>query len=303
MNFQPSLLTLTLFALFAHTGLAWTDEGWVTTYSYDGSDCSGEVLAINSGWAAMNNECSVMAYLFSAYAQMEHMGVKLQCSGSNTMIISTYTSAWCQTQVGSSQTIRSGECNVDNEGKAYKIFFSCWTGSKHDYDSDAPQKMVQIVGEWHDDSTCSGNAEQHLSDTVLQQDYCYRSKDDEHDWQNSYKITCDGDKATQFIYHTNDCSDEPREVETIEDVCLHLGLGTTWYIKADVTCGEASMLDQALSWFKQQAENLNISQETLVGLVAGGSSVGGLSLVLLVYRCCCTGGSKRSVVPRLRDLV
>jgi len=302
MKFQPSLLTLTLFALFAHTGLAWADKGWVTTYSYDGSSCSGEAVAISSQWGEWDSECVHVAYLYSAYKPMEHTATKFQCTASNEMSVSNYEGYNCK--AGSSRIIRSGECHVDNEGGSYKIFFNCYTGSKHDYDSDEPKNFIQVVGEYHDDSTCGGSAERHITDTVYKQDYCYKSGDDEDTWQNSYMMTCDGDKGTHLQYQTSDCSGEAREVETFEDICWPIGLGTGFYIKADITCGEKSIFEQALSWFKEQAENLGLSEEALVGLVAGGSSVGGLSIVLLVYRCCCTGSSKRStVMPRLRDLV
>jgi len=304
MKFQLSLITLTLFALFADTGLAWADKGWITTYSYDGSSCSGEVLAISSEWGPWDNECTHATYLYSAYTPMEHNVIRFQCTASNTMSVINHEDYLCDSQSSSSRIIRSGECHVDNEGGSYKIFFNCYTGSKRDYDSDEPKNKIQVVGEYHDESTCSGNAETHSSDVVLKQDYCYKSRDDQDTRQNSYKITCDGDKATQLQYQTSDCSDEAYEVHEIEDFCSAFGLGTSWYLKADIICGEKSIFEQALSWFTEQAENLGISQETLVGLVAGGSSVGGLSLVLLVYRCCCTGSSKRSTaMPRLRDLV
>merc|ERR1711972_645428 len=223
------------------------------------------------------------------------------------MTITNYDYYGCDdNDVHSTRTIRSGQCNVDNEGKAFKIFFNCWTGSKHDYDSDAPSNRVHFMGEWHDDSTCSGNAEYEAcsTDIVLKQDHCYQAGDNDNVWQNSYKMTCDGDVATQHMYHTSDCSDTPRMIDTVEDSCLDIfGQGTSW-LKADVTCGEQSMFHRALSWFKEQSENLGMSEEMLVGIVAGGSSVGGLSLVLLVCRCCCTGSRKRStVIPNLRDLV
>jgi len=210
------------------------------------------------------------------------------------MIVRNYEERYdCDTQVGSSRIIRSGECQLDIEGKPYKIFFNCWTGSKHDYSSDEPKNKVQIAAQWHDDSTCSGDAIHFdgasRSDMVLKQDYCYKAVDNELTWQNSYKITCDGDKATGHSYQTSDCSDEPREIDTIEDFCQEYG---SRYLKADVTCGNESMFDQALSWLKEQAENLGISQEALVGLIAGGGSLGGLFTVLLVYRCFCRGSSK-----------
>jgi len=239
---------------------------------------------------------------------MEHSVARIQCTASNEMSVINHEDYLCDSHTSSSKSssriIRSGECYADNEGGSYKIFFNCYTGSKHDYDSDEPKNKVQVVGEYHDESTCSGNAETHSSDIVVKQDYCYKSRDDHYPGQNSYKITCDGDKATHFSYETSDCSDGPREVQDIEDFCVAFGLGTSWYLKADIICGEKSILEQALSWFTEQAENLGISQEALVGLVAGGSSVGGLTLVLFLYRCCCTGSSKRStVMPRLRDLV
>jgi len=302
-------MTFTLFALFAHTGYAWADEGWVTTYSYDtGSDCSGEVLAINSRFAKWENQCVYNSHLFSAYEESEHYAHKLQCTGSNEMIVTNYHGDSCSRTSNTRHTIRSGECNVDNEGKAFKIFFNCWTGSKRDYNSDEPSNKVRITGEWHDDSTCSGDAEYEAfsGDIVVKQDHCYKSGDNDVDkvWQNSYKVTCDGDKANIHLYHTSDCSDEPRIIDTVEDSCVDIfGAGTSW-LKADVTCGEQSMFHQALSWFKEQAQKLGMSEEMLVGIVAGGSSVGGLSLVLLACRCCCTGSRKRStVIPKLRDLV
>jgi len=299
------MFTLTLLALFARTGLGWADKGWITTYSYaSGSDCSGEVIAINSAIHEWSNECESVTQLFSAYAEMEHPAVKLQCTGSNQMTISNYEWYGCHEDDSfGTRTIGSGECNVDNEGRAFKLFFNCWTGSKHDYDSDEPSNKVQITGEWHTDSTCSGNAEydENQSDIVLKQDHCYRAGNDDNTWQNSYKMTCDGDVATQHMYHTYDCSDEPRLVDTAEDFCLEF---FSSFLKIDITCGEQSMFHQALSWFKEQAEDLGISESMLVGLVAGGSSVGGLSMVLFVYRCCCTGSRKRSTVVRnVRDLV
>jgi len=306
MNFQPSMFTLTLFALFARTGLGWADEGWVTTYSYaTGSDCSGEVLAISSFIRKWENECVFVNDLFSAFEDIETTAGKLQCTGSNEMTMTKYDGYSCSHQVDSLRTIRAGECNVDNEGRAFKIFFNCWTGSKHNYESDEPSNKVQLTGEWHDDSTCSGNVEYEdfSTDIVLKQDHCYKAGDDERTWQNSYKLTCDGDVATQYMYHTSDCSDEPRMVDTVEDSCLEFGQGNAW-LRADVTCGEQSLFHQALSWFKEQAEDLGMSESALVGLVAGGSSLGGLSLALLVYRCCCTGSRKRStVVSKLSDLV
>jgi len=300
------MFTLILFALFAHTGLGWADEGWITTYSYaTGSDCSGEVIAIRSAIRNWKNECSHVSKLFSAYEDMEHVAVKFQCTGSNDMAVTNHAGDTCSHGVDFFRTIRSGECNVDNEGKAFKLFFNCWTGSKHDYDSDEPSNKVQLTGKWHDESTCSGSVEYEAfsTDVVLKQDHCYKAGDDENTWQNSFKLTCDGDVATQHMYHTSDCSDEPRMVDTVEDSCLEFGEGNAFF-EADVTCGEQSMFDQALSWFKQQAEDLGISEKMLVGLVAGGGSMGGLTIVLLVYRCCCTGSRKRSTaLPRLRDLV
>jgi hypothetical protein len=298
MKFQPSLPTLTLFAVFAHTGLAWTDKGWVTTYSYaTGSDCSGEVLAISSEYEEWNNECVSVSNLYNAYETMEYRGAKLQCTGSNQMIVKNYEERWdCDTQVGSSRIIHSGECQVDNEGRPYKIFFNCWTGSKHDYSSVEPKNKVQITVQWHDESTCSGDAIHFdgasRGDSVLKQDYCYKAGDSDDTWQNSYKITCDGDKAIGHQYETSDCSDEPREIDTIEDFCQEYGSGGTRFLKVDVICGNESMFDQALGWLKEQAENLGISQEALVGIVGLAGSMGSLSIALLVYRCCCRG-SKR----------
>jgi len=299
MKFQSSLLTLTLFVLFAHTGFAWTDKGWVTTYSYAaGSDCSGEVVAISSEYEEWNNECVNVNNLFSAYEEMEFREAKLQCTGSNEMIVTIYEERWwmpgqdCDSEV-SSRIIRSGECQLDNEEGPYKIFFDCSTGSQHDYSSDEPKNKVQLVAELHDESTCSGDAEHFPGsrfEMVLKQDHCYKAADNDNTWQNSYKITCDGDTATEYMYHTSDCSDEPRAVDdTIEDFCREHG---TRYLKADITCGNESMFDQALSWLKEQSENLGISQEALVGLIAGGGSLGGLFTALLVYRCFCRGSSK-----------